>query len=445
MSLTSEELGPRYDVLVIGGGPGGSTTATLLARKGWKVALVEKERHPRFHIGESLLPMNMPIFEELGVLEKLNGIGIKKHGADFPATNERGYNVFRFTRMLNPAWDHAFQVKREELDQMLFSHAAENGVATFEDAKVSRVAFDSADGAVADIAFKAGTVKSVRARYVVDATGRDTFLGGQLGLKRKHRKHQSAALFAHFRGVERRPGEDEGNISIYRFDQGWVWLIPLRGEHTSVGAVCSPEYLKQRAGNNREFLLQTLRSIPDLSQRLENADVVGNLHATGNYSYSCRRMSGRGWLMVGDAYAFLDPIFSTGVYLAMYSAQRAAVVVDESLRNPRAEKSLQRQYARDVKQGLSSLTWFIHRFTSPAMRYLFANPRNVFRVEEAMISMLAGDVFRDGGVKWRLRIFKGLYFITSLGMLKDVARSFFARRRQAAARFTGGTTSHDTA
>jgi flavin-dependent dehydrogenase len=444
MSLTSHDLAPRYDILVIGGGPGGSTTATLLARKGWQVALVEKDRHPRFHIGESLLPMNMPIFQDLGVLEKLNAIGIKKLGADFPAANERGYNVFRFARMLNRAWDYAFQVKREDLDQMLFRHAAENNVATFENAKVSRIAFNGA-GAAADVTFKDGTVKSVRARYVVDATGRDTFLGGKLGLKRKHRDHQSAALFAHFRGVQRRPGEDEGNISIYRFDHGWVWLIPLRGEHTSVGAVCNPEYLKRRAGENRDFLLQTLRAIPDLSERLATAEIVDNLHATGNYSYSCRRISGPGWLMVGDAYAFLDPIFSTGVYLAMHSAQLAATVVDESLRNPGAEKTLQRRYAREVNQGLRSLTWFIHRFTAPAMRYLFANPRNVFRVEEAMISMLAGDVFRDGGVKWRLRIFKALYFITSLGMLKDAIRSIFARRRQAGASFSGGTTSHDTA
>jgi flavin-dependent dehydrogenase len=444
MSLTPHELGEHCDVLVIGGGPGGSTTATLLARKGWQVTLVEKDRHPRFHIGESLLPMNMPIFESLGVLEKLEAIGTRKLGADFPAQNERGYNVFRFERMLNRAWDYAFQVKREDLDQMLFSHAADNGVRTFEGAKVGRVAFGPR-GASALIQFKEGPAKSIGARYVVDATGRDTFLAGQMGLKRKHRKHQSAALFAHFRGVERRPGEDAGNISIYRFEHGWIWLIPLRGDCTSIGAVCSPEYLKQRGGKNDAFLLQTLHSIPEVSTRMRNAEIIGNLHATGNYSYTCRRMSGNRWLMVGDAYAFLDPIFSTGVYLAMYSGQLAADVVDQSLRNPEAEKALQRQYAKDVRQGLGSLSWFIYRFTSPAMRYLFANPRNVLRVEEAMISMLAGDIFRDGGVRWRLRIFKLLYFITSVGMFKEQVQSFFARRRQAHVGFSGDTTSHDTA
>jgi flavin-dependent dehydrogenase len=444
MSPNPQALGEQCDVLVIGGGPGGSTTATLLARKGLKVTLVEKDRHPRFHIGESLLPMNMPIFERLGVLGELEKIGIRKLGADFPAANERGYNVFRFERMLNRAWDHAFQVKREELDQMLFNHATANGVRTFEGAKVARVAFD-ASGATADVQFKNGPESSIRARYVVDATGRDTFLAGQMGLKRKHRKHQSAALFAHFRGVKRRSGEDEGNISIYRFAHGWIWLIPLRGDCTSVGAVCSPEYLKQRGGKNDAFLLDTLRAIPELSTRMEKAEIIGNLHATGNYSYSCRRMSGRRWLMVGDAYAFLDPIFSTGVYLAMYSGELGADVVEQALRDPSAEKALQRQYAKDVKQGLGALSWFIYRFTSPAMRHLFANPRNVFRVEEAMISMLAGDVFRDGGVRWRLWVFKLLYFITSVAMCKEAVRAFFERRRQAHVGFTGGTTSHDAA
>jgi flavin-dependent dehydrogenase len=445
MSLTPPQNGRECDVLIIGGGPAGSTTATLLARMGWNVTLVEKDRHPRFHIGESLLPMNMPIFERLGLLDKLNAIGVKKLGADFPAPNERGYNVFRFERMLNDGWRYAYQVKREELDLMLFRHAAENGVNAIEGAKVTRVSFDT-EGATADIEQDTSGTSSIRARYIVDASGRDTFLGNKLRLKRKHRKHQSAALFAHFRGVQRRPGEDAGNISVYRFEHGWFWLIPLQGDCTSVGAVCSPQYLKQRDGSNADFLMQTLRSVPQLWERMKNAEILGNLHATGNYSYTSTRMAGSRWIMVGDAYAFLDPIFSTGVLLAMNSAQLAADVVNRVLRDPSTEKALQRAYGRKVRQAIDSLSWFIYRFTSPAMRYLFSNPRNVFRVEEAMISMLAGDVFHNGrGVRWRLKIFKLIYLITSLSMWKDALRSALARRRQARSTFTGGTTSHDPA
>jgi flavin-dependent dehydrogenase len=427
----------------VGGGPGGSTAAALLARKGLKVTLVERDRHPRFHVGESLLPMNMPIIERLGLAEALHAIGVKKLGADFPADNERGYNVFSFDRCLYPTWPHAYQVKREEFDLMLFEHATRCGVSTHQGAKAGRVQLDE-EGATVEITVD-GVSHTHHTRYIVDATGRDTMLGSQMRLKRKHTKHQSAALFAHFRNVERRPGEDAGNISVYRFEHGWIWLIPLRDGCVSVGAVCSPDYLKQREGSQAQFLMNTLHSVPDVRKRMERAEIAGNLHATGNYSYSCRRIGGRRWIMVGDAYAFLDPIFSTGVYLAMHSAEIAAKVIEQSLREPSKERSLQRRYQRHVRHGLDSMSWFIYRFNSPGIAWLFRNPRNVFRVEEAMISMLAGDVFRDNGVRWRLHVFKLLYYITSTIYWRESWASWLRRRRWASMRFTGDTIRRDPA
>ncbi len=432
------------DVLVIGGGPAGSTIATLLRRKGLSVRLVEKDRHPRFHIGESLLPMNMPILDQLGVTEQVAAIGVRKLGADFPTRNERGYNTFEFRRTLNPTPGFAYQVKREEFDELLFRHAAREGVDTLEDCQVASVAFD-ADGATATVRQGQSANETLRARYVVDATGRDTLLGRQFDLKRKSRAHQSAALFAHFRGVTRRPGEDAGNISVYRFAHGWVWVIPLRDDITSVGAVCSPEYLKHKRGRGAEFLIETLGGIDNLSERLAGAELVGHLHATGNYSYACSRMAGPRWLMVGDAYAFVDPIFSSGVFLAMNSAVLAADVVEAALREPAREPALQSAYARTIREGVDAFSWFIHRFTSPAMRYLFANPRNNWRLEEALISMLAGDVFRDGGVRKRLRLFKAIYFVTALGMWREQWRHYRARGAGIEARFEGGTTGQDHA
>jgi flavin-dependent dehydrogenase len=431
------------DVVVIGGGPAGCTAATFLAQRGWSVTLLEKDRHPRFHIGESLLPMNMPIFERLGVLGAIERIGVRKIGADFPAPSHCGYNVFRFERALDPTWQHAFQVRRDELDCLLIENAASSSVKVFQGHSVASVDMES-DAITAHGHSDAGHPFQVQARYLVDASGRDTLLGKQLRIKQKSRRHQSAALFAHFRGVERRPGTDAGNISIYRFEHGWAWLIPLRDGITSVGAVCWPDHLKQRSADRRGFLLDTLRSIPALWQRMEVAEIVGNLHATGNYSYECSRMCGPRWIMAGDSFAFVDPIFSSGVYLAMHGAERAAAVVDGALHAPAAERTLQRNYQREIVRGLKTLSWFIYRFTSPAMRKLFADPRNNWKLEQAMISMLAGDVFRDNGVQWRLRVFKLIYWLTALGQWREQVRAYGFRRRQARASFSGGTTCQDS-
>src|SRR5690606_20253007 len=154
--------------------------------------------------------------------------------------------------------------------------------------------------------------------------------------------HQSAAIFAHFRGVDARPGEDAGNSSIYNFAHGWCWFIPLRDGTMSIGCVCWPEYLKQRRGRNEEFLLHTLQTMPDAWRRMAQAERVSEVRVTGNYSYTCERMAGPGWVMVGDAFAFVDPVFSSGVYLAMHSGKQAAAMVGAALDDPGSEAALQR-------------------------------------------------------------------------------------------------------
>jgi flavin-dependent dehydrogenase len=400
------------DVLVIGGGPGGSTIATLLARRGWRVTLLEKCRHPRFHIGESLLPANMPIFEEIGALEKLRELGRLKLGADFPR-DDGSYYTFRFDRALGDTPSYSFQVERARMDRMLFEHARENGVDAREQTRVERVGFD-ADGVVVHLDAE-GAKSQLTARYLVDASGRDTFLGKQLKLVRRSEKHQSAAMFAHYNGVTYNPDDPGGNIiSVNRFEHGWTWFIPLPGGVTSVGCVCKPGYLQTRRGaNNEDFMAKTLAIVPGADRRMADAERVSPVRFTGNYSYACSRMAGPRWILVGDAWAFLDPVFSSGVFLSMYSARRALDVVDASLREPRREARLQKHYARHLNQGYARFAWFIHRFNSPVMKALFADPRNVMQVEQGVISMLAGDVFDNKLVLSKLRVFKTIYAIAA--------------------------------
>lgn len=428
------------DVLVIGGGPAGTTAATLLARKGWKVTLLEKARHPRFHIGESLLPMNLPILERLGVLEQVRAIGVHKLGADFPLQDEADTtNVFRFDRAIDPKFGYAFQVKREEFDQLLFKHALANGVDAREQVQVERVAFENERPRVVHARDADGNALAFRTRYLVDASGRDTFLGNKLKLKRKSGLHQSAAIFSHFTGVQQRPGEDAGNITIDRFEHGWYWLIPLRDGVMSIGAVCFPEYLKQRRGKNEEFLMQTLQATPSVWKRMANAERIAPVHVTGNYSYACSRMHGPGWVMVGDAYAFLDPVFSSGVYLGMNSAEHAATVVDGALRDPASETALQAAMAKRLTRGLKHFSWFIYRFTTPVMQQLFASPRNDWQLEQAVISMLAGDVFDNRAVLRRLRLFRMVYAANALWLAPKAVRGWLRRRRQVDEKFAGDT------
>jgi len=428
----------------MGGGPAGSTAASLLARLGRKVILLEKAHHPRFHIGESLLPMNLPLFERIGVLEKVESMGVFKPGADFEADNERGYNTFAFNRAIGNSPPHAYQVWRQDFDKMFFDHARATGADAREGHEV--VAVEQVDSRRSDVEVRTEDGRSYRitAEYVVDATGRDTFLSSKKRLRRKNAEHQSAAIFGHFRGAECRSGEDAGNISIYRFDHGWMWMIPLPDGVMSIGAVCRPAYLKQRKGKTVDFFLETLRQNEGVRRRIERAELIGGeVRVTGNYSYDSAQMGGAGWVMIGDAFAFLDPVFSSGVYLAMSGAEQAVTVIDTALREPWREADLLRKLERRQRAGMRRFAFFIYRFNSPIMGRIFRQPRNIWQIEQGVISMLAGDLFDSPKVLRRLRAFRFVYAITALRHFVRWRSEHRYRLEQARQQFTGGTTPLD--
>jgi flavin-dependent dehydrogenase len=431
------------DVAVIGGGPAGSTAAALLARRGHRVVALEKAHHPRFHIGESLLPMNLPVFERLGVLDKVRALGVLKPGADFEADNERGYNTFAFRRAIGDSPPHAFQVWRQDFDQMLFQHARECGADAREGHEVIAAEQIGARETILEVRTSQGSSYRLQARYLVDASGRDAFLSAKRKLRRKNDQHQSAAIFGHFRGALLRAGEDAGNISIYRFDHGWIWMIPLRDGVMSIGAVCRPEYLKQRKGRTADFLFDTLRQNPNLWQRIERAELIGEVRVTGNYSYDSTQMGGPGWVLIGDAFAFLDPVFSSGVYLAMSGAEQAVAVVDAALRDPRREAALLRKLEKRQRAGMARFSFFIYRFNESIMRQMFGAPSNTWQLEQAVISMLAGDLFDTPRVLRRLRLFKLVYALAGLRHLKRWRSEHRYRLEQARVQFTGGNTPLD--
>jgi flavin-dependent dehydrogenase len=429
MTMGQDNTG-ACDVLVVGGGPAGSTIATLLAEKGWQVTLLEKAYHPRFHIGESLLPMNLPILERLGVLEKVRRIGIVKHAAEFVSDRYTDRpQVFRFSKAMNNRYPYAFEVRRSEFDHVLLQNSVAAGVDVHEGVQVHDVDFHDDGSSVVHATGSDGIRCKWRTGFVVDASGRDTLISRKMGWKKRSDKHNSAAVFGHFDDVVRRSGEDEGNISIYWFKHGWFWMIPLRDGSMSVGAVCWPEYLKTRKTSLAEFLTQTTMLCPGVSERMQNARPKGDVHATGNFSYKSKHLYRKGCLLVGDSGAFIDPVFSSGVFLAMNAACLGAAAVDGALRNPAAEPALMRQYEKTVHRGLRTMSWFIYRFTSPVLHRMFMHPSNRFHMEQAVISMLSGDVFSKSPVRYSLAMFKVFYYLFMVSEWRHVLSAWRFRRR----------------
>lgn len=420
------------DVLIMGGGPAGSATAALLAERGWRTVVLEKDRHPRFHIGESLLPFSLPYFDRLGLRDDLERIGLRKYAAEFHSMYHGKSKHFEFEEALDGTYPYAYQVRRAEFDHLLFRHCAAKGADAREGWRVTQA--ELRDHRIVWVATVDGQGVEQRwqARFYVDATGRDTFLANLLGTKERNRRHSSAALYGHFLGAQRNSGRAEGNISIYWFEHGWFWMIPLKDGTMSVGAVCAPLYLKSRKVPVEQFFFDTIALCPGVRARLTEARLMGPVTATGNYSYASRRSHGENFLLVGDAYAFIDPVFSSGVHLALRSAFLGAEAIDTILRQPDRAASELKRFHREVTRGLRTFSWFIYRITTPAIRDLFISPRNVFGIQQGIVSLLAGDLFRGPMLGLRLWAFRMIYYVKTLVLFRQSLAEHRRRQRNLA-------------
>jgi len=402
------------DVLIIGGGPAGATAATLLAEKGRRVVMLEKDRHPRFHIGESLLPLNLRIFERLGVADEMAAIGMHKPGARFVSDEHGTHTAFSFAAGLNQDYTYAYQVRRSDFDAVLFRRAREAGADAREGMRVLDVTLDAQGGHRAAARDADGAMHAFRARFVIDASGRDTVLATAMGSKARNPHNTTAALYGHFRGVAPFGEAEDGNITIHLFDHGWFWMIPLPEGVMSIGVVSNPDFFKRRQGGLRDFFLETLRAVPSVARRIGGAELIGEVTTTGNYSYASKVMQGDGWLMAGDSYAFIDPVFSSGVLLAMASAEMGAEVADTWLDDPARATPMARAFERKVKRAIGSLSWLIYRINKPVLRDMFMNPSNRFRMREGLVSLLAGDVHTNANRQLPVLAFKAAYLWLSL-------------------------------
>ena len=418
------------DVLIIGGGPAGSTAATLLAERGYRVTLLEKAHHPRFHIGESLLPANLPLLEKLGVADEVKAIGMKKWGAEFVSPWHDHKQEFEFADAMDKSMPMAYQVRRSEFDEILIRNASRKNARVVEGCRVQNVDFlPDNGGAVVQAIHEDESIETVTARFVLDASGRDTFLGNRFKAKQRNKKHNSAAIYGHFAGAVRNEGKAAGNISIFWFDYGWFWFIPLLDGATSVGAVIWPYYLKTRGKKSLDiFFQETIALCKPLETLLKNAHLVSPVEATGNFSYECNHTHGNNYLLLGDAYTFIDPVFSSGVMLAMQSAFIGAETVDICLQNPQKAAAALRKFDKSMRTGPKEFSWFIYRVTNPVMRDMFMGPRNIFRAKEALLSVLAGDVFGKTPIRIPLLAFKGIYYIGSLLNFRRTLNAWHMRK-----------------
>ncbi|HVX12635.1 MAG TPA: NAD(P)/FAD-dependent oxidoreductase [Pirellulales bacterium] len=385
-------------VMVIGGGPAGSTVSTLLAQHGHRVTLYERDHFPRFHIGESLIPETYWVLKRLGMLEKMQRSRfVKKYSVQF--VNERGKlsEPFYFVEHKPHECSQTWQVERSEFDKMLLDNSREHGVEVHEGARVLEVLFDGPRAVGARVQLADGTEQTVRSQVVVDASGQSSMIMSRLGLREWDPVLKKAALWTYWEGAFRDSGRDEGGTIVLRIEgkRGWFWYIPLHNNIVSVGVVARHEYLfKDRADRDHETIYhEEVARCPGLQPRLAGAERAAPFYAAKEYSYRSRQAAGDGWVLVGDAFGFLDPLYSSGVLLALKSGQLAADAIAEGLGRGDTSAAQLGKWEADFVRGMDRMRRLVCEFYDGFSfgRFIKQYPH----LKGHLTDLLIGDLFKD--------------------------------------------------
>lgn len=354
------------DVIVIGGGPGGSAVSTLLALQGYRVELFEREKFPRFHIGESLIPHTYHVIKELGLLETMQKSHFtKKHSVQFVSQTGKLSEPFYFGDFDPHERSQTWQVRRSEFDHLLLNNAKSKGVTVHEGARVIEVVFDGKKATGVRVKLENEPEKIVNAKIVIDASGQSSMLMDRLGLREWDTYLKKGALWTYWKGAYRDKGRDEGPTIVLQTKEkkGWFWYIPLHDDIVSVGVVASFDYLFQNRTKDMEALYQEeVDRCPGLQPRLQGATRCDIYRAQKEYSYRATQAAGDGWTLVGDALGFLDPLYSSGVLLALTSASMAAKTIGAALKENNLTENRLREWESTFFRGMERMRRLVVAF-----------------------------------------------------------------------------------